>query len=225
MMAEVLHGPGLRTYERGQSVVFSRTKEAFRGLSNMAGGFGLRVNGVCILASEALYQACRFPHLPDVQRLIIGQVSPMRAKMAGEPYRGDSRRDWDACRVGIMRWCLRVKLMQNFSAFSSLLTETGERPIVEQSGKDEFWGAKPVEPERLMGENVLGRLLMELRAELLQGLWPKAELPPPDLQDFLLYERPIEAIREADAPALPPALHAALPAGPPPLPKTTPRTA
>ncbi len=61
----------VRTYNRNESVVFSKTHEPFGGLSNMAGGFPLKVNGLRILTSEALYQACRFPHKPDVQRLII----------------------------------------------------------------------------------------------------------------------------------------------------------
>src|SRR5262245_37505283 len=103
----------MREYDRASAVVFLKTKEAFGGLSNMAGGFPLRVNGVRVSTSEALYQACRFPHLPAVQRLIIEQNSPMTAKMKGKPYRGESRPDWDRVRVTIMRWCLRVKLAQN----------------------------------------------------------------------------------------------------------------
>ena len=62
-----------RIYERSKSVVFFKTKEAFGGLSNMASGFPLRVNGVRIHTSEALYQACRFPHMPEVQRKIIAE--------------------------------------------------------------------------------------------------------------------------------------------------------
>src|SRR6266508_6146728 len=99
-----------REYERSSAVVFFRTKEAFGGLSNMAGGFPLSVNGVRIATSEALYQACRFPHRSEVQRLVIEQTSPMTAKMKTKPYRDDTRPDWDRVRVKIMRWCLRVKL-------------------------------------------------------------------------------------------------------------------
>src|SRR5712692_8024088 len=115
-----------RTYERHQSVVFLKTNEAFGGLSNMAGGFPLRVNGVRIATSEALYQACRFPHRPEVQRLVIEQTSPMTAKMKTKPYRDDSRPDWDRVRVKIMRWCLRVKLAQNWEKFSELLLRTSD---------------------------------------------------------------------------------------------------
>ena len=64
----------------------------------MASGFPIRINGVRVLTSEALYQACRFPHRPEVQRLIIEQTSPMTAKMKGKPYRDDSRPDWDSVR-------------------------------------------------------------------------------------------------------------------------------
>jgi type I restriction enzyme, S subunit len=65
-----------------------------------------------------------------------------------------------------MRWCLRVKLASHWTIFSRLLLATGDKPIVEQSAKDDFWGAKVVDPETLQGMNVLGRLLMELREEV-----------------------------------------------------------
>src|SRR5262245_33121636 len=155
-----------RTYKRRESAVFCKTNEEFGGLSNMAAGFSLRVNGVDILTSEALYQACRFPQLPDVQRLIIDQKSPMTAKMKSKPHRSKTREDWDAVRTRVMRWCLRVKLAQNWVTFRDLLLSTGERPIVEESKKDDFWGAFAQEDDTLVGRNVLGRLLMELREEL-----------------------------------------------------------
>lgn len=146
--------------------MFLKTTEAFGGLSNMAGGFPLRVSGVYVPSSEALYQACRFPHLPDVQMIIIGEASPMTAKMKSKPYRDQSRPDWDRVKVAIMRWCLRVKLALHHRRFGALLLATEDRPIVEESRRDEYWGAKPKDDDSLVGMNVLGRLLMELREEL-----------------------------------------------------------
>lgn len=185
----------VRTYDPAASVVFLKTNDRFGGLSNMAPGFPLRVNGIRIRTSEALYQVCRFPHMPVVQRLIISEHSPMTAKMRSKPFRKDSRPDWDAVRVKIMRWCLRVKLAQNWNEFGRLLLATGDRPIVEQSGKDVFWGAKVDEDGWLVGMNVLGRLLMEVR-EQLNG--DQAEslraVEPVVIRDFLLFGRPIEAI-------------------------------
>lgn len=183
-----------RTYSRNESVVFLKTNEPFGGLSNMAGGYPIHVNGLRILTSEALYQVCRFPHLPDVQKMIIDQISPMTAKMRSKPYRKDSRSDWDQVRVRIMRWSLRMKLANNWNNFSTLLLRTGERPIVEESRKDDFWGAKVVDNgETLVGMNVLGRLLMELREQVKQqGRDAALDVAPPDIPQFLLLGRPIE---------------------------------
>ena len=184
-----------RTYDRNASVVFLKTNEAFGGLSNMAGGYPLAVNGIRILTSEALYQVCRFPLLPEVQKLIIEQKSPMSAKMKSKPHRKNSRPDWDQVRVNIMRWCLRVKLAQNWNTFSKLLLDTGEKPIVEQSRKDDFWGAKPVDNQTLVGRNVLGRLLMELREEIKNKQKDSLlRVEPVAIKDFLLYGRPIQTI-------------------------------
>ena len=186
-----------RIYERANSVVFLKTKERFGGLSNMAGGFPLRMNGIPIRTSEALYQACRFPHLPDVQRLIIEQRSPMTAKMRGKPH--PSRPDWEAVRVKIMRWCLRVKLAQNWKAFGDLLLKTGDQPIVEQSRRDDFWGAKVMDDGSLVGMNVLGRLLMELREQLKADTGERLKIVEPLLiPDFLLFQQPIRKVYDGE---------------------------
>lgn len=175
----------MREYCRSKSVVFLKTNEAYGGLSNMAGGYPLNINGVRVLTSEALYQACRFPHMSDVQKLIVSQTSPMTAKMRSKPYREQSREDWLKVRVRIMRWCLRVKLVQNWASFSELLLSTGDLPIVECSRKDSFWGALPAADEKLSGANVLGRLLMELRGEVFEKGMKRFEVvSPPDVENF-----------------------------------------
>jgi type I restriction enzyme S subunit len=71
---------------------------------------------------------------------------------------------------------------------------TGERPIVEESRKDDFWGAKVVDNgDTLVGINVLGRLLMELREQVKQqGCDAALDVAPPDIPQFLLLGRPIE---------------------------------
>jgi ribA/ribD-fused uncharacterized protein len=185
-----------RTYTRQDCAVFRKTGEPFGGLSNMAPGFPLCVNGDFIGSAEALYQACRFPHLPDIQRMIIGQSSPMTAKMKSKPFRNQSRPDWEEVRVIVMRWCLRVKLVQNFDKFRSLLLETGDRPIVEDSPRDDFWGAvAQKEPQVLSGRNVLGRLLMELREQARSRPsehWQ--EVRPAPISDFVLLGQSIGVV-------------------------------
>jgi type I restriction enzyme, S subunit len=183
------------TYHRKECAVFLRTTERFGGLSNMAGGYPLLINGIHIPTSEALYQACRFPHRPELQKIIIGQKSPMTAKMKSKPYRGDSRPDWDKVRVEVMWWCLRVKLAQHWEKFGNLLLSTGDKCIAEESYRDQFWGAKPINSETLVGSNILGQLLTQLREQLKSADPNRLRVvEPPDLSQFLLAEKPIGVV-------------------------------
>ncbi len=183
-------------------VIFRKTKETFGGLSNMASGFSLKVNGHQVLTSEALYQACRFPEHADIQKEVLDQASPMAAKMVTKK---DGRRakytrpDWDAVNIDIMAWCLRVKLAQNLGPFYWLLEKTGAKPIVEWSHADRFWGAVEDEDGVLHGANQLGRLLMELR-DFALAKWEKERetlrvVEPMTIPNFKLLGEDIRAIR------------------------------
>lgn len=188
-----------RLYSRSESAVFKKTSEKWGGLSNMAPGYPLVVNGIYIRSSEALYQACRYPDNPEIQRKIISQTSPMTAKMVGKPYRASTRLDWEQKRIVIMKWCLRVKLIQNFGKFSALLKETGNLDIVEHSDKDDFWGAKPIDSDTLKGVNALGRLLMELREVIHKtnkdGFF---SISPPRVDNFKLFGEKIGKVSSND---------------------------
>ncbi len=187
--------PQIRNYSRSGGVVFFKTRDEFGELSNMSSRFPLRIAGVQIPSSEALYQCCRFPHLPDVQQKIIDQRSPMTAKMVTKPYRDQTRSDWDYVRVPIMKWCLKVKLIQNWDEFRKVLIRTGDAPIIEQSMKDPFWGAIPdAKSGNLKGANVLGRLLMELRAILREDPSALYVVDPVPIQDFHFLGLPMPQI-------------------------------
>jgi ribA/ribD-fused uncharacterized protein len=183
----------LRTYVKKDVVFFRTTTGEFGPLSNMAPDFPILMQGIRIATAEALYQACRFPDDPDVQRLIIDQMSPMTAKMKSKKYRDRTRADWDEVRVNVMRWCLRKKLQDNWQKFGRVLERSGGRPIVEESNKDSFWGAKPSEDGLLVGMNVLGRLLMELRDQFRDLQEGRAkELNYPVIPRLLLFGKPME---------------------------------
>lgn len=186
-----------RTYIIDECVSFRKTDEEFGGLSNMAGGYPIVVNGIFIRTSEALYQALRYTDYPDIQKEIIEQKSPMTAKMVSKKYRNEkTRSDWDAKRVAIMKWCLRVKLIQNRDSFGELLLKSGDKPIVEESRKDQFWGAKRFDDERFEGTNALGRLLMELREVYKQGQFNVVS--PINISNFRFYGEKIGDIFPID---------------------------
>lgn len=188
----------LREYKKEESCVFSSTKSDYGGLSNMCAGFNLQVNQINILTSEVLYQALRFPDYPDIQNLIINEKSPMTAKMVSKKHIDNTRSDWDNVKVDIMRWCLKVKLAQNFLKFGLLLESTNTKHIVEYSTKDEFWGVKSGKNSKtLIGINALGRLLMELRAEYnSENRFSMLIVEPLKIENFKIINREIEIIDE-----------------------------
>ena len=182
--------------------VVYKVGEEFGGLSNMHNGYPLELGDVKVKSSEALYQACRYPHRPEWQREILEAPHAMMAKMAAKKAgrRADSRPDWDSVRVEIMRWVLDTKLDQHFGEFYQLLRRTGQRPIVERSRRDRFWGAVLGKDDVLRGENMLGCLLMEIRDETNvwiakeddQEAWGGARTPA--IKDFLLLGRKISSL-------------------------------
>ncbi len=190
--------PEITVYHKENSCIFKKNKEEFGGLSNMATGFPLRVNGVEIRTTEALYQACRYPHLPEIQQKIIEQKSPMQVKMISNMNKKKSREDWDNIRLKVMKWCIKVKLAQNFVSFGTVLHETGLKNIVENSAKDNFWGAIPNEEGTIFtGKNALGRLLMDLRQAFYgKDTFSLLFVDPPQIENFLLYNEPIRTIDE-----------------------------
>lgn len=184
----------LRKYEVKDCISFRKTSERFGGLSNMAPGYIIEINNDRILTSEALYQACRFPNNPEIQKLIISQRSPMTAKDISKQYVELTRSDWDSERIKIMRWCLRAKLVYNWFTFGGLLESTDGKNIVEDSGKDLFWGAKRKD-DIFEGVNALGRLLMQLREQYIKLKGNETILLAPlNIPDFKFMGDPINRI-------------------------------
>ncbi len=72
-----------------------------------------------------------------------------------------------------MRWVLRVKRETNAAEIDVVPPATGDRPFVEVSTRDAWWGARPV-ADRYEGRNDLRRLCMELRHHLRHSFTSRA---------------------------------------------------
>ncbi|HDR2892617.1 DUF1768 domain-containing protein [Enterobacteriaceae bacterium RIT714] len=189
----------LREYNQYESVVFWKTTEKWGGLSNMARGYPVVVNGIKIQSSETLYQAMRFTEHPEIQKEILSQSNPMYGKRISRKYHSLTRRSWEQERVAIMKWAVCVKLCQNWESFSALLLSTGEKPIVEYSEKDQFWGAKSIGNHTYSGMNVLGRILMLLRDTCEhRGQQAFKIIPPPNITGFNIFGQPVKTVISLD---------------------------
>lgn len=167
----------------------------------MAGGMHLRVpvdgNEYQVWpTAEALYQACRFPEWPDIQKEIMEERSPMKAKWLARKFLKKTRNDWDEIKVQIMWWCLGLKAVQWPDRFAESLLRTGRRPIVEVSRRDRYWGAIE-QCRKLIGMNMLGKLLMHLRDQLRQyihdGRLLQVRISAPDVKDFVILGKQVDS--------------------------------
>ena len=175
----------VETYDPAVCAVFRTLDGPFGALSNFSSDFPTEVAGCIAETTEALYQACRYPQLPDLQRKILDQKTPMEAKRVAKNYWRQSRQDWLDVRIEVMRWCLELKLAQHMKPFGDHLVSTGDLTIVELSFRDDFWGATPTEDGMLRGQNMLGKLLLALREDLRAGqVFPSGIVKPPSISDF-----------------------------------------
>lgn len=184
----------VREYEKNNVISFRKTREAYGIFSNMASGYPLTINELNVKSSEALYQAIKFSHIPEIQLKILIETNPFKAKMVSRENNNQCRQDWDNIKIKVMRFCLQTKLAQHYETFGKVLKESYPKAIVEYSRTDAFWGAMPKD-NILVGVNALGRLLMELRADMIENKRNVFEVAIPDVANFKLLERNIKPIK------------------------------
>jgi ribA/ribD-fused uncharacterized protein len=193
----------IQQYDLSQVISFYKVDETYGGLSNMSGKyFHLQVNDILVRSSESLYQCLRFTSHPDIQREILENKSPKGSKMVSKKYRKEfTREDFDEIKVELMYWCLKVKLCSHPLLFGGLLDRTGDKEIVEISNSDRFWGCVKENENLVTGENVLGKLLMDLRSYYREnkGKMSLLKVSPLEINDFKLLG---EQIREVKNPNL-----------------------
>ena len=132
----------------------------YRFLSNFHYGGRIMLDGARYPTVEHAYQAAKVdPTRQDLRAEIASAVAPGRAKRIGQ--RVPLRSDWEGIKIGIMLDLLRQKFRPG-SLLSKQLLETGDRKLIEgNTWGDTFWGVCYG-----VGENHLGRLLMQVREEL-----------------------------------------------------------
>lgn len=138
-------------------------------LSNFS-SFKVRWRGTDFDTSEHAYHWAKFtdwdgnglnPHATEAARDIRAARSAHEAFKIAERNKINRHPDWDHMKLDIMRDILRAKVTQHEYVQRKLL-ETGERQLIENSHRDPWWGWGPNRD----GLNMLGKLWMEIRAEL-----------------------------------------------------------
>ena len=109
--------------------------------------------------TEHYYQAQKFS--PIILREAIRSCpKPGDAKRLARLNRNFIRADWDSIKTDVMLRALRAKFGVPY--LRKLLLGTGDAVLVEDSPGDFFWGTG----HDGTGQNMLGKLLMQVRREL-----------------------------------------------------------
>jgi len=101
------------------------------------------------------------PQKNAVQREIVNARSAHDSQKIAQQNRNLWRSDWDSAKVEVMRQILRLKVAQHPYVMKKLM-ETGDREIIEDSWRDDYWGWGVKKD----GLNKLGKLWMEIREEI-----------------------------------------------------------
>ena len=165
---EILAGRDLnQIWDKDQCACFKYTKAQYGALSNFAPipiKVGLLGGDIDVKDSERLFQALKFPFDESLQKDILGAVSPREAKAIARANNSKRRADWNKISLHIMYWVLRTKLASAPKLIGAVLEETEDKPIVEVSSNDNFWGARP-RGDHLVGANMLGAVWMQIRKD------------------------------------------------------------
>jgi N-glycosidase YbiA len=137
----------------------------FYPLSNFS-AFTLQWEWLRFDTSEAAYHWEKFPqsHNADLRAMIRFAPSAHEAFKIAERNKQFRRADWDSVKLDVMRRILQAKVDQHEYVRRKLLA-TGNRLLIEDSWRDDFWGWGPNRD----GQNWLGKLWMEQRAKLIAG--------------------------------------------------------
>ena len=118
------------------------------------------IDGVTYRTVEHYFQSQKFVDA-ELPTKILQCSTPAHAKSMAWDNHIRTRPDWDSIKVGLMKYAIESKF-KNHGNFLNPLMATGNREIVERTKNDTCWG---VSLEGI-GDNMMGKLLMDLRATL-----------------------------------------------------------
>lgn len=151
-----------------EAVNFYRTSDAFGEFSNFA-AFPIVVDGLTWPTSEHYFQAQKFED-ESYRTQIRETKSPMIAARLGRSRAQKLRADWESAKDEVMYKALLAKVSQHAS-LRGLLLSTGEATLVEHTENDSYWGDRGDGS----GKNMLGQLLMRVRAQLRENSGSEAK--------------------------------------------------
>lgn len=144
----------------GDSRVVKNFRDRFDFLSNFY-PCKITIGDVTYNNAEAAFQAAKLVNKSE--RAAFAKLSGKEARAMGRKI--PLRSDWNKIRVGVMRYVLAQKFYQNSELIDRLIFPSNLYFVEENSWNDTFWGVC-----NGVGQNILGRLLMEFRDSIIEEM-------------------------------------------------------
>lgn len=144
-------------------ILFYRERDQPYGCFSNFSSHSFEIDGQPWQTVEHYFQAMKFSGTPHARAAQVART-PTLAKQVGNDRARPLRPDWDAVKDDVMRRAVRAKFAQH-PDIQAVLLGTGDETIIEDAPNDYYWGRG----KDGTGRNMLGRVLMEVRAELRDG--------------------------------------------------------
>jgi ribA/ribD-fused uncharacterized protein len=141
------------------TIYFYSTTNEYGFISNFSRyGFGL--DGQYWLTVEHYFQAQKFIDMAYSERIRLAKTAK-DAKKLGQSRKHPIRDDWEIIKDDVMRRAIQAKFETHADIRERQLA-TGDEDLVEHARSDYYWGSGADGS----GENMLGKILMDLRDSL-----------------------------------------------------------
>ncbi len=140
-------------------IYFYSTRDAYGCFSNFS-AHGIELKGVWWPTSEHYFQAQKFAGT-DHEEAVRRAKTPKQAAEMGRDRARPLRPDWEQVKDDIMREAVRQKFLKH-KDIQQILLGTGDEELIEATSNDYYWGCGT----NGTGKNMLGKILMEVRAEI-----------------------------------------------------------
>jgi len=141
-------------------IKFYSTADEYGEFSNFA-GYPIRIGKKTWPTSEHYFQAMKFKDKSEQEKIRKANSPMLAARMGRDRKKRTLRKDWESAKGNVMREAVLAKFTQH-EELRELLLATGCAKIIEHTANDDYWG----DGGDGKGKNMLGRILMDVRAKL-----------------------------------------------------------
>ena len=160
------HYLGINRYPTAECALIRKAEEEWGILGNF-GRASVVINGVEFNKTEKLFQCMKFTHAPVIKEIYAQNGMGMKQKAKKKEYAVYIREDWPRIFLDVLKFVLVTKYEQS-EEFRNELERSKGLYIVEdetsrKKGKDADAYGTVLKGDEMVGPNLLGQFLMELR--------------------------------------------------------------